>query len=128
MNLFEKAVFNHWRFSSGKGDLTIEDVVTLPLEHSRSASLEQVAQILYKDIKENSISFVHKTQANTETNEKLELVKYIIDKRLAEAAAKADEAYKAKRIKELEALKQQKQIETATVEDIEKELKALKNA
>ena len=101
MEMFAFATRKKFRFDTCKGQVTVEDLWDLPLTATNGRpNLDDIAKELYKKMKdENEISFVKPTsQVNKEFNiikAKFDIVKYIIDVKLAEAEA----AKKAKEIK-----------------------------
>ena len=101
MEMFAFATRKKFRFDTCKGQVTVEDLWDLPLTATNGRpNLDDIAKELYKKMKdENEMSFVKPTsQVNKEFNiikAKFDIVKYIIDVKLAEAEA----AKKAKEIK-----------------------------
>lgn len=125
MNIFEKASRLKLRFNLSKGVCTTEELWDLSLE-----SLDAVAKALYKKIKENEdVSFIkEKTVANTKLDLQFEIVKHIINTKLAEKEAKklaTVKAEKAKVLKEIIAKKQLGALEGASLEALQAELDAL---
>lgn len=90
-NLFEVASRERLRFESTRGNLSIEDLWTLPLTSSTGrANLDDIARQLYRQIKESGdgVSFVNPVgEIDSITTVKLDLVKYIISIKLAERDA-----------------------------------------
>lgn len=101
MEMFAFATRKKFRFDTCKGQVTVEDLWDLPLTATNGRpNLDDIAKELYKKMKdENEMSFVKPTsQVNKEFNiikTKFDIVKYIIDVKLAEAEA----AKKAKETK-----------------------------
>lgn len=101
MEMFAFATRKKFRFDTYKGQVTVEDLWDLPLTATNGRpNLDDIAKELYKKMKdENEMSFVKPTsQVNKEFNiikTKFDIVKYIIDVKLAEAEA----AKKAKETK-----------------------------
>jgi len=88
--MFEKAARSKIRFDSPKGVLSIEDLFDLPLSgKSGSANLDDMIKDLYQKLKAgNEISFVtKKTEVDSTTQLKFDLIKHVIDVRLAESEA-----------------------------------------
>jgi hypothetical protein len=126
MEMFEKASREKFRFETNKGNLTVEDLWDLPLTSRSGPSLDNIAQSLHKKMKDNEeVSFVVKsTKPKNSYEDKFNVVKHIIDIRLAEhdaaltakankdrknrilelIAKKKDEADMGKSIEELTAL------------------------
>jgi hypothetical protein len=122
--MFEKASRLQLRFDTPKGLITTEDLWDLPLT-GNSVNLDKIAVGLSRQLKdENTESFVvTATKANDELQLKFDIVKHIIDVKLAEkAAAKQIADTKAKKAKLLEVLarKQDAALENASEEDIKK--------
>ena len=101
MEMFAFATKKKIRFETSKGLLSVEDLWDLPLTATNGRpNLDDIAKELYKKMKdENEMSFVKPTsQVNKEFNiikAKFDIVKHIIDVKLAEAEA----AKKAKETK-----------------------------
>lgn len=82
---FERAIKKKYRFESFRGLLNVEDLYDLPLT-STGPCLDDVARRLNKAINEHQESFVVKSVSiNKELQDKFDIVKYIIDIKLAEA-------------------------------------------
>lgn len=130
VNLFELAARKGFRFESSKGQLTVEDLFQLPLDSEKSASLNQVAKTIARQLKQaEEESFVAvKTSTNTELEQKLELVKHVISVRLEENAA-ARKAVEAKQQREkiaaLLAQKQDQELAGKSVEELQAMLEQL---
>ena len=105
--MFEKAARQHIRFSSPIGNLTVEDLWDLPLtgKNPNQANLDDIAKELYAAIKEgDTVSFVNKpAKADDELRLKFDIVKHIIDIRLAERDAEATQ--QANRMKKQQILR-----------------------
>ena len=89
--MFEKATRLKVRFETPQGLLSTEDLWDLPLTttNGNRASLDDIAMTLHRHINENKVeSFVNKT---TKSDEKVQvafdIVKHIIEVRLAEKEA-----------------------------------------
>ena len=128
--MFEKAARLALRFTTPKGSLTVEDLWDLPLTSASGASLDNIAKGLNRQIKEATTeSFVVKTsKADAELQLKFDIVKHIIEVRLAEnEVAKNAAAKKAEKAKLLEVLsrKQDAALEQKTPEEIEQMIAAL---
>ena len=127
MSMFEKATRLKLRFDSPQGALSVEDLWDIPLTSTRAnvANLDNIAKALFKQVKEaDTTSFVVKAKQADETVQlQFEVVKHIIDVRLAEAE-KAEEAKsnKAKKqmIMSIIAQKKNEQLMGAPLEELEK--------
>lgn len=84
--MFEQASRLKLRFDTSLGKLTIEDLWDLPLSSRKGASLDNVAISLSTKVKDEvETSFVKKRdKANARLELKFNLVKHIIEVRLAE--------------------------------------------
>lgn len=90
MNIFEYATRNRLRFPSSRGELTVEQLWDVPLRSRDGFDLNAVAKAAnkaWKDISEESFVETAKTPEHTRRETALEVVKYIIDAKLAEEAA-----------------------------------------
>jgi len=100
-NIFEYATRNKLRFSSARGELTVEQLWDVPLRSQQSAdsfslnAIAKAASRALKDISEESFVETAKTPEHTRREMALEAVKYVIEVKLAEEeAAKARAARK----------------------------------
>lgn len=124
--MFEKASRLKLRFESPKGLLSVEDLWDLPLSGTASrANLDDVARGLFKQLKSgDDVSFVEKARKSDETLQlKFDVVKHVIDVRLAEAeaASKAKEtAEKKQQVLRIIAEKKDKKLYDMPIEDLEK--------
>lgn len=107
VNVFERASRLKLRFDTNKGMLSVEDLWELPLTSATGkANLDDIARGLHRDLQEHAtVSFVDKpAKADESIQVGFDVVKYVIDVRLAEAdtAAKAkDKRAQKDRIMEL---------------------------
>ena len=89
--LFVKATRLKFKFPSSVGEIDVIDLWDLPLEHRTKPSLDYVYINLNKQIKEAEQSggsyFTTQTKECDLLNEKLAIVKYIMDTKLAENQA-----------------------------------------
>ena len=83
VNLFELASIQKWRFTSSKGQLTVEDLWYMPLAKG-AFCLDAVAVKLFEASESSEkVSFVVTPRPGTKLlAQKLELVKYIIATRI----------------------------------------------
>lgn len=121
--MFEKASRLKVRFATDKGMLMAEDLWDLPLT-GRAVNLDKIAIDLSRQLKEETTeSFVVAAKKTSEELQlKFDLVKHVIDVRLAENAAakgRADAAAKKERILEIISRKQDKQLEETSLEDLQ---------
>jgi hypothetical protein len=124
-SIFELASKAKLRFTTHNGStITTEDLWDLPLQSKANrVSLDSLAKGLYKELKEEGeVSFVGKSSAKAVVTElKFDLVKHIIDIRLAEAEkAKTAMANKQQREKIMSILadKEDEQLKGLTTEQL----------
>jgi hypothetical protein len=128
--MFEKASRMKLRFDTAVGAITVEDLWDLPLTSNRTTSLDDVARSLHQQIKdETEVSFV--TTAST-ASAKLQLgfdiVKHIIDVRLAEREAetvRAQNREKKQKLLSLIAEKEDEGLKQSSVEELRAMAEAL---
>jgi hypothetical protein len=98
VNIFEQGTRKGLRFSTDRGQLTIEDLWDLPLTgRTSNSNLDDIARGLHKQIKASAdeVSFVAPTTGqgtNEELQLKFDVVKHIIDVRVAERDAAKEAA------------------------------------
>lgn len=126
MSLFEKASRLKFRYDSPKGPLPAEDLWDLPLTSpTGKANLDDIAKGLHKQLKSgDDVSFVIKEKKSDQTvQDKFDLVLYVIKTKQAEndAANRVKEnAEKQRRIMEIIQSKKDKELESKSVEELEK--------
>ncbi len=124
--MFEQGTRPKLRFQLSKGLCNIEDLWELKLE-----DLDTIAISLDKELKSTSgaVSFIKsRTNANKTLELKFEIVKRIIEVKLAEKEAKQLAAVKAEKkakLKELIEKKELTALESKSLEELEAELAAL---
>lgn len=129
-NIFEQASRRKLKFSTAQGLINVEDLWDLPLT-ARGAvvSLDAIAVELDDKLQTGKKSFVVETKKeNALLQLKFDIVKHVIDTKLAEKAAEEDKAEKAERKRQLAAVlvkRQTEHLEAMSEEDIRKELDAL---
>lgn len=91
MNIFEYATRNRLRFASVRGELTVEQLWNdVPLRSRDDFNLNVVAKSAnkaLKDISEESFVETARTPEHTRREMALEVVKYVIEAKLADEAA-----------------------------------------
>lgn len=95
--LFITATRSKFLFASSAGQLTVQDLWDLPLT-GRGANLDDVARALHKSLREDDgdVSFVKTVvKKAAETQMKFDLVKYVIDVKVAERDARKTAEEKA---------------------------------
>ena len=130
-SLFEQATRQKLRFPSNRGELTVEDLWTLPLQSKSGFDVDTVAKtvnVKIKELSEDSFVSTKPSKALAQQQLMLDVIKRVIAVRLAEAAAKEKRvAQKAERVR-LEALlesRQQAEEANLTQEQILAKLAAL---
>lgn len=130
--MFEQAARLKLRFETPKGSLTVEDLFDLPLTSTRSgANLNDIAKSLNRTLKDaGEEDFVNKsaTAADEVLRLKFEIVKHVINVRLAEnedARTKAERKQKKEQLTEILSRKQNAALEAMSAEDIQKMIDTL---
>ena len=130
-NLFLQATREKFRFQSGKGELSVEQLWDMPLTSRTGFDLDTVAKAVNSDLKgANEESFVNTTNnpAVSRLQNKLEVVKAIIEIKLAEAEAakkRAEKAAERQRLMEVLHSKKDQELQGLSVEEIERRLSQL---
>lgn len=131
MSMFEKATRLKLRFTSNKGELTVENLWELPLQSRTSFDLDNVAKAANNELKSLSEeSFVSTTNnpAKNLAQLKLDIVKRVIEVKIAENEEQRNAAQKsAERQRLLEALNnsEQQELQKLTPDEIRKRLAEL---
>lgn len=134
MNMFEYAARKKVRFESPHGALTFEQLWEVPLRVKDSKDgfhLDVVAKAANKSLKEISEeSFVEtaRTPEHTRREITLDLVKYVIDTKLAEekiAEQKAANKIKREKLLTILAEKQDSKLSTQSEKELRKQIDAL---
>jgi hypothetical protein len=129
--MFEKASRLKLRITTSKGNMAPEDLWDLPLtSNTGRVNLNELAVGLYKKVKDSDIgmSFVDTTpKADDITQLQFDLVKHIIDVKLAENVKTSEAKAKADKKQQILALIDQKQNEKLAGSSLE-ELLALANS
>jgi hypothetical protein len=128
--MFEKSSRLKLRFDTSLGYISVEDLWDLPLTSTRAVNLDDIARSLHREIKDFAEeSFVVKATA---ADEKLQLgfdiVKHVIDVKLAEkeeTETKAANRLKKQKLLSLIAEKQDEGLKGKSVEDLQAMVEAL---
>jgi DNA gyrase/topoisomerase IV subunit A len=128
--LFEYATRNKLRFMSVKGELTLEQLWDVPLRSRDDFNLNAVAKVANMAKEAIEVSYVEttKTEANVRLETALEVVKYIIDVKLAdEALAKkrAENKIEKKKLLAILAEKQDGKLSALSEAELKKRIAAL---
>lgn len=128
-NVYFKAAKSKLRFSSGQGELSVEDLFDLSL-----TNLDNIAQKVNTQLKnEETQSFLSTKTRKTNSNNdlRLEILKDVIAVKEAEAEARktrADNQARLARLKELMANKADEAFAAQSLEDIQKQIAELEAA
>jgi len=131
INLFEEASRLKIRFQSPNGVLSVEDLWVLPLtSKTGQTNLDDLAKALNRQVSAAAEeSFVERpAPANIALTISFEIVKYVIGWRLEQNEAKkaAEERQRRKaRIRDIIADKQDEELSSKSLEELEAELEAL---
>jgi hypothetical protein len=133
INIFEQAARSATRISSSKGMLMVEDLWRLPLTAGGSSTrvnLDDIAKDLHKQLKETSeVSFVTPaSNFNAGLQLSFDIVKHIIDVKIAERDADALATSKAETKQKLMGVlsrKQDQELENKSPEEIQAMINSL---
>lgn len=135
--MFEQATRQKLRFDhTGVGPLTVEELWDLPLQKGPTRNghgnpnLDDIARGLHSALKhDDNVSFVDKDRKSDETAQlKFDIVKHVIDVKLAEreaAKVKADNAVKKQKLLALIADKQDDSLKSLSIEELRRQLESL---
>ena len=132
MNIFEQASREKLRFSTNRGDLTVEQLWELPLQSKTQFDLDSIAKNVYHDLKgraEESFVSVSTDPMKATLELMLEILKHIIAVKQEENAAKLNKArteQERARIAEIINKKQDAALENESLEQLQARLAALK--
>ena len=130
-NLFLQATREKFRFESSKGDLSVEQLWDLPLTSRTGFDLDTVAKAVNANLKssnEESFVNVNNNPAVSRLQAKLEVVKAIIEVKLAQAEAtkkRAEKVAERQRLMEVLHSKKDQELQGLSVEEIERRLSQL---
>lgn len=123
VNMFEKASRLKLRFQSANGRVSTEDLWDLPL-----SQLDVMAKGLRRELRETEDSFIEDKKSDAQIELRFEIIKYVIEQKLAERDAKLQAKERAQRRQVLQEALEKKQIaalDGMSVADIKKELASL---
>lgn len=130
--LFKEATQKKYRYPSSKGNLSTEDLWDLPLTSKRGDSLNSVAVTLSRMIKdlgeESFVPSVPSIPGMKDLQGKLEVVKKVIEQRVAENEALRDAAARKLQREKLKAAladKQEESLKSLSEEELKEKLKEL---
>lgn len=121
--MFEQAVRLKLRFTTPQGPLMVEDLWDLPLTSKRGANLNDLAKDLNRELKASADEdFVNPTaKPNDVLKLKFDVVKHVIDVRLAENNAErlaVERRAQKDRLLELIARKQDESLASKSIEEL----------
>lgn len=129
--VFIKATRKKFRFPSDKGELTVEQLWELPLTSRNGFNLNSIAigvNTELRSLTEESFVEVDPNPRRSQLRDMLEIVKYVIATRQAEAKAANEKVAKAalrENLREALAAKKTEQLNSLSVEELEAQLAAL---
>lgn len=132
-NIFEYATRNKLRFTSSRGELTTEQLWDVPLRSKAGDdfnlnAIAKVASKALKDVTEESFVETERTPAHARFEATLDVVKLVIDAKLAdEETAKKRAENKVKKEKLLAALekRQDEKLDDLSIRDLQRQIAAL---
>jgi hypothetical protein len=134
MNIFEYAARNKVRFQSVRGELTLEQLWDVPLRSNGSRddfnlnAVAKAANKAWKDISEESFVETTKTPEHVRRETVLEIVKYVIDTKLAEEEVekkRADNKIEKEKLLSILAEKQAGKLSELSEKELQRRIKAL---
>ena len=130
-NIFEYGTRIKLRFASIRGELTIESLWDVPLRSKDDFNLDTIAKATNRALKalsEESFVETTKTAAHTRCEAAMEVVKYVIDTKLAEETAAATRAAKKQEKEKLLGILAEKQagkLSDLSEKELQKRIEAL---
>jgi hypothetical protein len=132
MNLFEYAIRNKLRFASSRGELNVEQLFDVPLRSRDSFNLNEIAKTVNKTVKdmseENFVEASRNTPSQVRAEKGLELVKYVIETKLAaeeEAATRAERKAEKEKLLKILAEKQDGKLSSLSEKEIQRRIASL---
>lgn len=131
MSIFEQASVQKLRFSSERGELTVEQLWDVPLQSRNQFDLDTIAKTVnqqLKNVTEESFVNVNTNPAKAKYELMLEIVKHIIGVKLETAAAGQLKLARAKEREKLIAIlgeKQDSALKSLSVEELSARLAEL---
>ena len=131
-NIFVYAARNKLRFASIRGELSVEQLWDVPLRSRDDFNLNSIAKTVSKALKETEENFVEmaKTIVHTRHEAAMEVVKYIIDTKLAEEATALTRATKKQEKEKLLSILAEKQdgkLSELSEKELQKRIAALED-
>jgi DNA-binding transcriptional regulator YhcF (GntR family) len=131
VNIFEYATRNKLRVPSARGELTTEQLWDVPLRSRDDFNLNAVAKTAskaWKDLSEESFVETARTPEHTRRETALEVVKYVIDAKLAEEVAakkRADNKVEKEKLLAILAEKQDGKLSELSEKELQRRIAAL---
>lgn len=130
-NLFEYAARTKLRFPSSRGELTVEQLWDVPLRSKDDFNLNAVAKLVNNNLKavsEENFVETTKTAQHTKLEATFEIVKHIIDVKLAEEADaknRADKKLEKEKLLKILGEKQDGKLSELSENELKKRIAAL---
>jgi hypothetical protein len=130
-NIFQYATRHKLRFQSVKGELNVEQLWDVPLRSNDDFNLNVVAKTAnksFKDISEESFVETKKTAKHVRLEMALEVVKHVIETKLAEedlAKKRADNKVEKEKLLGILAEKQAGKLSELSEKELQKRIEAL---
>jgi hypothetical protein len=130
-DVFEYATRNKLRFASSRGQLTVEQLWDVPLRSSDDFNLNAIAKVTskaWKDLAEDSFVETAKTPEHARRETALEVVKFVIEAKLAEETAakkRADNKVEKEKLLAILAEKQDGKLSALSEKELQKRIAAL---
>jgi membrane-associated HD superfamily phosphohydrolase len=123
-NIFEQASRQALRFDTRVGKLSVEDLWQLPLTSANKANLDEIAIELNRQIKTTAEeSFVKQSKKDEVLQLRFDIVKHIIETRVAENEAKTEAKKRESQLGKIDdiiAKKKDAALENLSLEELEK--------
>lgn len=132
-NIFEYATRNKLRFASVRGELSVEQLWDVPLRSRDSFNLNDIAKTAnkaLKDTEENFVEMTTKTTVHARNETVMEIIKHVIEVKLAEEEAAKTRAAKKQEKEKLLAILAEKQdgkLSELSEKELQKRIAALED-
>ena len=123
MEMFEKSTLYKFRFKAENGIITVEDLWDLPL-----TQLDTIAKNLRKELRDVEDSFIDEKVKPNNVEERFDIVKYIISKKLemkASAIEHKEKLTRKQKIMDAIETRHRHDLQTKSIEELMSELKEL---
>ena len=132
-NIFEYATRNKIRFTSSKGELTVEQLWDVPLRSTDGFNLDAIARtanVVLKNATEESFVATTRTPAHTRLEMTLEVIKDVIAVKLTDerdAKRRADNKKEKEKLLAILAEKQDGKLSELTEKELQKRIASLES-